>query len=472
MHDTLHLTDFVEEDFPYSEESFPVMEMLNRSPAGNGFFGKGKNSANITSEDTRVYSVESILNVIKDYVDKNKELKNIWVEGEIISKKSTELKKYSVPLKMIFLTIGSKEYNLQCIYFTNEMGEISLRDVLSEGKNTLLCGDIQVYHKNGTCQLKVKKIGIPKNTLGKIKKQIEELRKEYIKNGAMGRPRKKIPVYPAAIGLITSLRSAAIRDFLQIALHNYPYAEIFIFDSEVQGAQAILSILEGLKTLQEYSEKLRNERGYGLDYIVITRGGGGDEDLLIYNDKSILDAIIASKVPVVTAIGHTKDKFLCDELADQSYGTPSYAASSLFPDKNELEKQLREYKERMKSGINHRWKMLNEKLSELKKRRVFRQPESIVEKYLTELKYLKDKLNAAMGKRIDDMHRALEVYKTKLQAFHPSTIMKKGYVAVTDMSGHPVKSTENLKRKEKLILVFPDGRVEVTVTKISRQATF
>lgn len=240
---------------------------------------------------------------IKSELTQDPILKNIYVIGEV-----TNLHRN----KYTYFDLKEDDELLSCVYFNNDL-------IFENGDNLIINGSINVYTKASRYQLNVKNLDILGEGLAYLK--LRQLKDKLEKKGYFdSKIKKNIPLFPVKIGLITSDKSAAIIDFLSIIEQNYPIANISLYSSKVQGQEAINSIVRGINQLD-----IKN-----LDLIVLTRGGGSNEDLSIFNDEKIADAIFKANTPIISAVGHEIDTTISDLVSDLRVSTPTKAAEYII----------------------------------------------------------------------------------------------------------------------------------------------
>ncbi len=232
------------------------------------------------------------------------ELQRIWVLGEI-----TDLKSFT-PGKHAYFSLKDQGSLINCAFFAGN--NRFFKGKLENGMKVLVFGSIDVYPPRGNYTFIVRQI-IPAGE-GDFAIKLKKLEEKLKKEGLFDRKRP-FPVLPETIGVITSKDGAAIKDFLKMA-KDVPYLKIIIFHSLVQGEEAPASIIEGIEKLNKIDE---------VEVIVITRGGGSEEDLMCFYDESLVRAIYNSKKPVISAVGHERDVVFTDRVADLRLATPTDA---------------------------------------------------------------------------------------------------------------------------------------------------
>jgi exodeoxyribonuclease VII large subunit len=268
--------------------------------------------------------------------------------------------------------------------------------------------------------------------------------------------KRPLPPYPSRVGVITSATGAAIRDILNISKRRYPMAEVVLFPSLVQGADAPEQLISGL----DYFNATK-----GVDVIIIGRGGGSLEDLWAFNDEGLARRIFTSEIPVVSAVGHEIDYTICDFVADRRAPTPSAAAEIVFPDWSELVYRLENYRNRSRVSLNRRLAELRGRVEIAEKSRAMRSPKNVIDEKRLAVVAASDAMERAMNLRIDSLKNRFAYQTGKLQALSPLSVIARGYSATFDASGALVKSIREVNPGDPVDVRVHDGIIEATVQK-------
>lgn len=231
-------------------------------------------------------------------------LRNIYVLGEVTNLRDN---------RYLYFDLKEEDELINCVFFArNELN-------IQNGDKVLVSGSLSTYPRASKYQINVKKI--EKVGEGESYVQLNKLKNKLFELGYFDQIRKKaIPRFPINIGLITSDKSAAIRDFLSILESNYPIAKVYLYSTRVQGNLAAIDIIKAIRFLDSKD----------LDLIVLTRGGGSNEDLAIFNDEGIATAIFKAQTPIISAIGHEIDFTISDLVCDLRVSTPTKAAEYII----------------------------------------------------------------------------------------------------------------------------------------------
>lgn len=253
---------------------------------------------------------------------------DIWLEGELSNLRAPGS-------GHVYCTLKDKTSQIRAVLFRSTA--VRLRFALQEGLQVIVRGRLTVYEPRGEYQIVLDTVE-PKG-IGALQLAFEQLKERLAAEGLFDQERKKsIPIFPRAVGVITSLTGAAIRDILAVLRRRWPTLHILIAPVQVQGESAGRQIAEALTALNDLGS---------VDVIIVGRGGGSLEDLWSFNEEVVVRAIAASHVPVVSAVGHEIDVTLADFVADLRSPTPSAAAEAVVPVLAETVERLLELKVRL-----------------------------------------------------------------------------------------------------------------------------
>ncbi len=386
-----------------------------------------------------VWSVSDVNRAMREMVENG--FRSFWVTGEV---GSLLLHRSG----HAYFTLKDDKSQLRACWFggVNEMRRLNV----ANGTRIETRGNLSVYETRGEYQFNCREVRIA--GVGDLHRKFEELAKRLAAEGLFAPERKKpIPRMPECIGVVTSSNGAAVRDFLNIVNRRFSGLHIKIYPCQVQGAGAAETIARGVEFFN---------RAANVDVIVVTRGGGSMEDLWCFNEERVARAVAASRIPVISAVGHEIDTTICDFAADLRVPTPSAAAELVTSDRMETEKQLEHLENAVKRSIALAVSSRKAYLGELIRR--FREPE----RRISNLKQQLDELDIRSSRSITSFlhNNLLKLEKTsaKLEAINPAKMLNNGYVFVSDTAtGMPVKSSRQ-KPGTRLTLTFADGQLQVT----------
>ena len=262
-----------------------------------------------------VYSVSQVASYLKDVIERDALLQDLWVSGEVANL-SRSGSGHS------YFSLRDANGTLRCVLFRNARGS----ERLESGAAVIVHGRASIYLARGDLQLIVD-IVQPEG-IGELQLRLEQLKLKLENEGLFESSRKRtLPEFPRRVGVITSPTGAVWHDIQTVVARRYPLVELLLAPSPVQGEMAAPGIVEAFQAINEAPD---------VDVIVLARGGGSLEDLWAFNEEAVARAIYASRAPVVSAIGHETDVTIADLVADLRAPTPSAAAEMIVPDGREL----------------------------------------------------------------------------------------------------------------------------------------
>ncbi|BBB32450.1 exodeoxyribonuclease VII large subunit [Thermotomaculum hydrothermale] len=354
---------------------------------------------NVSKRIKKYFTVSNLTKIIKQRLT-TPDLQQIWVLGEI-----TDLK-YFTRGKHAYFSLKDENAVISCAFFAGNNRFYSGN--LENGMKVFAFGDIDVYAPRGNYQLIVRQI-VPAGE-GEFALKIKALEEKFKKEGLFDRKRP-VPELPETIGLITSKDGAAIKDFLKMA-KEVPYLKIILYPSLVQGEDAPATIIEGIKRLNKIDE---------VEAIVITRGGGSEEDLRCFYDENLVRAIFNSKKPVISAIGHERDVVFTDRVADLRKATPT-DAGKFFAES--YKKTFQNFK-KLTVLLERKMRMWVERNPDEEKIRAFvlrlkSLSESVINSRQQHIDYLNEKLLREIEQVLNDTEQMVKTLSIKI---HPRTLL-------------------------------------------------
>ncbi len=416
-------------------------------------------------------------------------LARVAVLGEISNLKTVSGHRY--------LTLKDATSQLAAVLFRRDAE--ALRFALEDGLRVVATGRLTIYAPYGRYQMVIERVE-PQGA-GALQLAFEQLKSRLDQEGLFAAERKRaLPLVPHRVAVVTSATGAVMRDIIHVATRRYPRADLLLIPARVQGPTSATSIVAALNHVAGHATHL------GVDLIIVARGGGSLEDLWGFNDETVVRAIAAMPVPVVSAVGHETDYTLADFVADRRAPTPSAAAEIVFPVYSELLSDLRRPIDRAAralrrdlSGQRHRLSSLRARLGdgrrvvhdgqqrlalvqmragEALRRRVLRQRLQIVElngrfeslhprARLTHmrgsLRLVEERLVRAAKARIERQRTAIGAMQRRLDALSPLGVLERGYSIVLDARGHAVGRAADLRVGDEIQIRLAQGRLEAVV---------
>jgi len=279
----------------------------------------------------KVYAVRELVTALRTHVERD--FTDIYVEGEVSNYRPADS-------GHLYFTLKDGSAQLRVVMWRGQARLLRFRP--ENGLAVIARGRVTIYEDRGDLQLQAEMLE-PKGT-GALQLAFEQLKAKLAAEGLFDSGRKRpIPTLPRRIGVVTSARGAALQDILNILRRRHESVSVLIYDARVQGDTAAGEVTEGVK----YFNEVRN-----VDVVVIARGGGSFEDLFAFNDEALARSIAASKIPVISAVGHETDFTICDFVADLRAPTPSAAAELVVQSKHELAARLARLHGRLRQAID------------------------------------------------------------------------------------------------------------------------
>lgn len=375
----------------------------------------GKTAAPAVPE-RRVFSVAELTAKVRNALAK--EVGHAWVSGEI-----TNLRLQSSG--HAYFTLKDQYAQLACVLFKADARSVD-RALLKDGQTIVVHGEMTVYETRGQYQLRV--LAVELQGEGKLQAAFERLKQKVNAEGLFAPERKrKIPRYPARIGLITSLDGAALHDVLHVIERRQPALEIFFTPCRVQGPDASREIAVNIKLLNDYSSA---HPEVPLDLILLTRGGGSLEDLWSFNEELTARAIVNSRLPIISAVGHEIDFTISDFAADFRAATPSAAAELITEGACSSAQFLTENFARLRKAFVSEAVWRHDELTNLRRGLERREPTRVLRE---------------RGQQLDDLSEALKA--------NASSVLreKKAALAQTVQSLRSARVLERIRRESRLL---------------------
>ena len=376
-------------------------------------------------KEKHVYTVSELTKYIRMIVEES--FPGIWVEGEI----SNFILHSSGHM---YFSLRDKDATLKCAFFKYANQKLKFKP--KDGMKVICHGSVSVYEARGDYQLIVEDVE-PKG-IGALQLQFQQLKEKLQKEGLFDEKYKiPIPFLPTRIGVVTSPTGAAIHDILNIARRRFANIEIIINPVKVQGVDAKDEIAAAIKQFNE----LKN-----VDAMIVGRGGGSLEDLWPFNEEVVARAIFASKIPVISAVGHEVDYTISDFVADLRAPTPSAAAELVIPRKEDLVNLINTALERLNNAMSGSLDILKEKLDGLKESYILRQPLNYVIQMQQRMDDLRKDMSVSIEHMIDMSGEKFSRIIGKLEALSPISILNRGYSITMKLpEGLIVKEAASLK---------------------------
>lgn len=392
-------------------------------------------------------TVTAVTKYIKHKIDTDDNLKYIFIKGEI-----SNCKYHSTG--HIYFSIKDENSILNAVMFSTNAKKLTFTP--NDGMKVLITGRISVYEAAGRYQIYVEEM--IEDGVGNLYAEFEKLKKKLETKGLFDPNHKKdIPKMPSKVGVITASTGAAIRDIVSTIKRRFPICEIYLFPSLVQGENASKDLVN----------KLLQADNYGVDVIIIGRGGGSIEDLWAFNDEELANTIYNAKTPIISAVGHEVDFTICDFVSDLRAPTPTGAAELAVPNMSDIMINLEHLKIRLNESLNKKIDYNKLLLNNLKNSFVLKNPMLLYENKKQNIDLYFEKLNNMMNYRLERTNTKFSNLINKLELLNPLSVLSKGY-SVTYKDGKVIKDTSELKKNDSVTIRLYNGLFEAKVEEIKK----
>ena len=346
----------------------------------------------------------------------------MWVQGEVVG-----LKRYRSG--HWYFTLQDPEAQVRCVMWRDDARRV--RTAPEDGTRIFAFGAPTVWAERGEFRLTVKQL-IPTEGLGLQQALLERTKTALQADGLLDVARKRpIPELATAVAVVTSLDGAALHDVVSVVRKRWPVARIYIIGTRVQGADAEHEVVRALTSVNRLDR---------VDVCIVGRGGGGREDLMVFNSERVCRALAEVRVPTISAVGHETDISLTDLVADVRAATPSAAAELAVPDQADVIRHLNSMATRLATGLGGRAQVATERLGRIA-----------------------DRMQGALGRTLNDRRNRLDRLGTALDALSPLKVLRRGYSMALSPDGQVLKTRDAFHPGDRFRLRITDGEVSARV---------
>jgi exodeoxyribonuclease VII large subunit len=388
-----------------------------------------------------VLTVSQVTNLIKLRLES--EFPQVWVQGEI-----SNFKRHSSG--HLYFTLKDQGAQLSAVMWRSRAASMMVGP--EDGMKVIARGSITVYPPRGNYQIDV--VQLQPVGIGELQLAFERLKKKLAAEGLFDEARKRpIPRYPERIGIVTSVTGAALHDVHSVLERRFPALEVILYPVRVQGVEAAGEIAAAIKEMNRYGN---------IDVMIVGRGGGSLEDLWAFNEEVVARAIAASRIPIISAVGHEVDFSIGDFVADLRAPTPSAAAELIVPDRFELVDNLRNICYTMRQIIEERATRLKERVASLVESYSFNKPKDLLRQHAQRVDEIERGLTLAFSHLYQlsrERHLALD---RRVASLNPRQVLKRGYAMVLKDDAI-VTGAKGLGVGDRATMRFHDGDVPARV---------
>lgn len=390
---------------------------------------------------TSFYRVSELTSLIREDLDRDPRLSQVWVKGEISNYKM------SVSGHAYF-TLKDEQASLKCVLFRGSAQKV--RFDLEDGLEVLVQGRVSVYEPAGAYQLYVNS-ALPAGS-GDLYLAFEQLKKKLEAAGYF-ETKRPIPVLPRRIGIVTSATGSVLHDIINVATRRNPLVQLVLAPASVQGEKAPAEIAAALEALQHVPE---------VDVIVLARGGGSFEELSAFNTEVVARAIHGSAIPVVSGVGHETDFSIADMTSDLRAPTPSAAAELVVPDLSGRLEQTGQKLQFVRDSILRHVHTLQQRLDHLGESEMLSSPVASLHRKREDLSRMEEKLRFLIRDAVRRQEIGMGSLSGKLEALNPLATLGRGYAWV-EKDGHMLTGVRDAEPGDRLRVRLADGWLRVTV---------
>ncbi|MBX9670915.1 MAG: exodeoxyribonuclease VII large subunit, partial [Candidatus Obscuribacterales bacterium] len=389
-----------------------------------------------------VLTVGELTEQIKDLLESTFDF--VYVAGEISNAKVYSSGHWYFSLK-------DQDATLSCVAFKNANQHIKFK--LEDGLMVVARGKLSVYPPRGGYQMIV--TALEPVGIGEWQLAFEQLKTRLAQEGLLAPERKRpIPILPKKVGIVTSPSGAALHDILNTIKRRNSSVDLLIAPARVQGEGSAESVCQALQMLQEIDD---------LDVIIVARGGGSIEDLWSFNTEMVARAVLGSRVPVISGVGHETDVTICDLVADLRAPTPTAAAELVAKGYTELN-------EKWSFLRRHLVVAIDERVAKAQSRVAQSSPEKSLLRYQDRLRHLRERVVFSRNRITDKVSYRLSAnrqlwrqYAEKLNVLGPKQVLSRGFSVIRKEDGTVVRNFDSVKPGERLEALLENGRVIVEV---------
>lgn len=392
-------------------------------------------------------TVTELNQYIKDLIDVNPPLSDIFIKGEISNFKAHTSGHF-------YFTLKDADSALKSVMFRSSAQKMEFMP--ENGMKVIAHGRISAFVRDGAYQLYAD--SMEQDGVGALYIAFEQLKRKLESEGLFAPERKKpLPKIPSVVGIVTSPTGAAVRDIINICRRRFPYAKLVLYPALVQGPDAPASVAQGIA----YFNETRSA-----DVLIVGRGGGSVEDLWAFNTELVARAAAASEIPLISAVGHETDFTICDFVADRRAPTPSAAAELAVPDTAELKQKFLNIISRERAVLQRTLEGYRQRLLRSSTSRVLRSPMNTIEDRRMAVLALVQRMDPAIQRELEKKRSALASASGTLSALNPMAVLTRGFCAAFSSNGEIVKSVERIKPGDAVVIQMADGAADAVVQSV------
>ena len=399
-----------------------------------------------------IYSVGQLNNYIKNMFTQDYLLSNeVSVCGEI-----SNCKYHSTG--HIYFTLKENGSAISCVMFSSYRRNLNFQ--MTDGQQVVIKGKVEVFVRDGKYQIYA--TAVEKDGEGNLYLAFEQLKKSLSAQGMFDAEYKRpIPTGIKTLGVVTAPTGAAVRDIISVARRRNPYIQIVLYPAIVQGDGAAPSIIKGIEVLENY----------GVDVMIVGRGGGSIEDLWAFNEEAVAHAIFQCEVPIISAVGHETDFTIADFVADKRAATPSAAAELAVEEFAKTERYLEEYRALLFKAMEGHINRAKTRSQLLKQRVHSASPAVKVREYRMTGARLSENLDHRMKQVLLRKRNQFQILVERMHAVSPVKRLNGGMAYLADDAGRRVSGIKDMEVGQVIRIRMKDGEAGATVNELTSWET-
>ncbi len=390
----------------------------------------------------RVYTVSEITAEIRRALEES--FQDVTIEGEVSNFHPSSA-------GHLYFSLKDSEAIITVVMFRGRLR--NLRFQPADGMLVRARGNLSVYPKRGNYQLICE--SLQPAGQGNLLQIIEERKRRLAAEGLFDASRKRpLPMFPGRVAVVTSPTGAAIRDILRVLKRRAAGIDVVVLPALVQGEGAAEQIAAQIETANRFDMA---------DVLIVGRGGGSLEDLLPFSEEIVVRAVAASRIPVISAVGHEVDTALTDFAADVRAATPSVAAEMVSQSREDLLRRVQAARDQLRRTVGRRIERARLLLDQFHAEGLGRNFRLLVQPLLLRLDDARESITAGMRERLRDARHRHELASRSLLASSPLAILQRGYAVVTGAAGKVIRSAAAVSPGDRLDVRLAVGRIDAEV---------
>jgi exodeoxyribonuclease VII large subunit len=391
----------------------------------------------MSDPSAEIWSVSQLTRRIKALIEG--QVGGVWVSGEISNWKLAAS-------GHAYFTLKDSDSQIDAVMFKGKLDRV--RFTPEAGLEILAHGSVTVYERRGNYQIVID--DMQPRGMGALQLAFEKLKKKLSDEGLFDEAHKKpLPLLPKRIGIVTSPTGAAIRDILNVLGRRFANVHVILHPARVQGTEAAAEIAAGIRALD----------AWGVDVMIVGRGGGSLEDLWPFNEEPVVRAVFEAKTPIISAVGHEIDFSLTDFAADLRAPTPSAAAELVVRERQALADAVAAYRRRLAEALGRKAERLRHRLDSARGSFVFRRPEDLLRQQRQALDEVNMRLEESLRSRVQDYRTRWEHAARALKYVSPAKRVERAHERLASLRGSLLRSGKQLSGVQRARLEGAAGKL-------------